>query len=354
MGVFIKGRRWYIDYYLPNGKRKREVVGPVDVIDRSVAEKALKARRGEIVQGKFNLKTENKPTFFDDLLNKYLEYAKDNHEAYDRDVGICKLFKSYFRNEEISKISSWYVEQYKSKRRKDNLKPSTINRELTVLKRIFNLGIIWNICLTNPVKNVEFFKIKPIKERVLSDNEFLKLYKAASDHLKPILHTAIETGMRKGEILNLKWDNIDFENNYIYVENSKNNESRSIPISTFLKITLQKLNKNKRSGEYLFCYHEGKPIEHIYRSFNTALTISGIKKCRFHDLRHTFATRMVTSGGDIVTAKEILGHKSIIMTQRYSHPSPEHKKKAVNMISIDTSLDTKEISNQIDEIDNAI
>lgn len=173
---------------------------------------------------------------------------------------------------------------------------------------------------------------------------------AGSDHLKPILIVAISTGMRKGEILQLKWSDIDFAEDYIVVRDSKNYESRVIPMNNNLKQELIKLREDNGDGKYLFSYHDGKPIEYVYRSFGTALKRSGIKKCTFHSLRHTFATRAVMAGVDIVTVQELLGHKTIAMTKRYSHPTPEHKKKAVNLISVDTSLDTSHKYNEESQV----
>lgn len=159
MGVYLKGNRWYIDYYLPYGRRKREVVGPAYKITRTVAEKALKARVGEIVQWKFNLEKTKKPIQFDKLLERYLEYAKDNHRSYQRDITISKVLLKFFGSMQLSNITSWHVEKFKSQRKEQGLSLSSINRELTVLKRVFNLGIEWKLTNHNPVKGVKFFKI---------------------------------------------------------------------------------------------------------------------------------------------------------------------------------------------------
>lgn len=145
--------------------------------------------------------------------------------------------------------------------------------------------------------------------------------------------------MRRGEVLNLRWEDIDLKNGVIFVRDSKSYESRAIPMSESLIESLKELKKTS-TNEYLFCNMDGTPIESVNRSFHTARRRSGIAYCTFHCLRHTFATRAVMAGVDIVTVQELLGHKTIAMTKRYSHPTPEHKKKAVELISIDTSLDT--------------
>lgn len=340
-----------IDYYLANGKRKRESVGHVNVIDRTTAEKALKIRRAEVVQGKFNIPGKTKSVFFFELVEDYLKYAKDNHKAPERSEVACKEFRKSFRNEDVNDINPWNIEQYKSKRKNIGLKPSTINRELSILKRIFSLGVIWNKVKKNPVVGVNFFTIPPKRPIVVEEKEFLKLYNAAPEHLKPILYVAYDTGMRKGEILKLKWDDLDLVNKFIVVRDSKNSESRKIPISNKLINMLLTLKENNK-GEYLFCYNDNKPIKDIKRSFNTALRNSGIQKCTFHDLRHSFASRATMAGIDPFTVQELMGHKSVEMTKRYSHPTPKHKKEAINLIAIDTTLDTSVDSENINSNKN--
>jgi hypothetical protein len=119
MGVYVKGNRWFIDYYLPDGRRKREVVGHVDKVTRSLAEKALKARAGEIVQGKFNLERAKKTVLLDRLLEDYLKYAKDNHRSYKRDISISKVLLKFFSKMSLANITSWHVEKFKSQRKEE-------------------------------------------------------------------------------------------------------------------------------------------------------------------------------------------------------------------------------------------
>jgi integrase len=154
------------------------------------------------------------------------------------------------------------------------------------------------------------------------------------------------TGMRRSEIVKLRWEDVSLKDGYIQVVETKNNDSRVIPISGILLETLKDLKKKSKS-EYVFTTHEGKPytyVDSLKRAWYATLRRSGIAKCRFHDLRHPFATRLVMAGVDIVTVQELLGHKDIKMTKRYSHPTPEHKKQAIeciNLVGMDTYLDTK-------------
>lgn len=224
------------------------------------------------------------------------------------------------------------MEQFKVQRKNEGLALSSINRELTVLKRMFNLAIEWGLTSTNPVKGVKFFKVNNEPMQILTEEEFIRLYDNSADHLKPILLCAISTGMRKGEILNLKWEDVNFHNDTITVRDSKNFDFRIIQINETLKGLLKQLHETS-SNAFVFNY-KGQPVKEVTRSFKTALKKSGVPKCRFHDLRHTFATRLVMNGVDLVTVQELMGHKSILMTKRYSHPTPEHKKRAVELISM--------------------
>jgi len=285
---------------------------------------------------------------FDQFVKRYLEYSKGNKRSWTRDVTSSIALLRFFSGKSLNQITSWAVEGYKSKRQKEIThyrKPpskATINRELACLKHMFTKATDWGVVTSNPVKKVKLFPEKPGKLRILSNEEFSKLYSASYETLKPILMMAVNTGMRRGEILELKWDDVNMKQGFINVRDSKNSESRDIPINDVLMETLESV-KNTTNAIYVL-ERNGDPIKSFKKGFYSALRRSGIKKCRFHDLRHTFATRLIMAGVDIVTVQELLGHKDIRMTKRYSHPTPEHKKQAVetlNFSTMDTYLDTK-------------
>lgn len=354
MGVYKKDNRWYIDYYLPDGIRKREVVSikgkAPERITREDAKKALSIRRAEIAQGKFELAGTTKPLAFDKLINRYLEWAKDNHRAPERDADAAKHFKAYLGGKPLISITPWLIEKYKSHRKALGRKPDTINRELGILRRMFNLAIQWKIATINPLKGVTFLQTQRYIPRVLREWEFQKLYHAASPHFKPILLCAYTTGMRRREICRLKWEDVDLEKGYIFVKETKNNESRALPIDATLKDHLTKL-RERNTCEHVFTTDNGKPYISkgaFKRAWATALKRSGIAKCRFHDLRHTFCSDLIVGEKeDIATVMELTGHKDIRMLKRYSHTREEAKKAAIaklgkrlNRLSMDTSMDT--------------
>ena len=227
------------------------------------------------------------------------------------------------------------IEKYKLTRKEEKAEPATINRELGCLRHMFNMAIKWKKAQVNPVREVKFLKEPKEKDRILSEEEEARLLEAVrtghkAKHLEPIIATALHTGMRKGEILNLKWSNVDFRNGLIIVEGTKNGEIRKIPMNKKLTQTLEGAKKVSK-GDYVFS-ENGKPYRDVKTGWWTALENAGIENFTFHGLRHTFGSRLGMAGIDIRTIQELMGHKDIKMTMRYSHPTPEHKKRAVEVL----------------------
>ena len=327
MGIYKKGKNWYIDYYLPNGKRKREKVGP----SKKLAELVLSKRKVEIAEDKFlEIKKEEKIPFAK-MAGEYLEvYSKPNKRSFWRDAISVNHLKSFFGNKNIQEITPLDVERYKQKRL-GKVSPSTVNREITCPKHIFNKAKEWEKIRENPIASVKLFRVDEKRIRYLEKEEIARLIEVCPDYLNSIIIVALNTGMRKSEILNLKWSDVDFKNRIIYVVQSKNNQAREIPMNQMTFRTLLKVRKNAKSP-YVFCKKNGSPYRDIREGFTNALKKAGIKNFRFHDLRHTFASHLVMAGVDLKTVQELLGHKTFEMTLRYSHLSPDHKRRAIEVL----------------------
>jgi integrase len=357
MGVYVKGNRWYIDYYV-NGKRKREVVNitgkdPATITLRD-AEKAFSIRKAEIAQGKFDITKTEKPVKFEKLIEAYLEWANENHKSPERDHSACKNLLTHFSGKNIYSLSLWEVEKYKSHRRKQGRKQETINKELGIMRRMFNLALQGVLSIKvgkNPVQGIKLLKVPKTKPRTYKPLEFQKLYESASSHFKPIVLCAYLTGMRRSEIARLRWQDIDFEDKTIYVAETKNDEPRTIPMSESLFDSLLEM-KNDAIGEYVFTTPDGNPYTSLSawkRAWSTALRNSGIEKGRFHDFRHTFISNLIVNEKeDFATVMALSGHKDISMLKRYSHTQEEAKRvaiqklgKHVKITTMDTYLDTK-------------
>ncbi len=147
-------------------------------------------------------------------------------------------------------------------------------------------------------------------------------------------YCTMNTGMRKTEILTLTWDNVDLKHGFILLNITKNDERREIPINKTLRESLLGLNRRLDVPYLFFDVLSGKRYLDVKRSFNTACRRAKIKDFRFNDLRHTFASHLVMAGVDIMTVKDLLGHKSLNMTLRYAHLAPAHKVKALEMLDL--------------------
>jgi integrase len=166
----------------------------------------------------------------------------------------------------LSEINPFLIERYKLTRKEEGAEPATINRELGCLRHMFNMAIKWGKALGNPVREVKFLKEPKETYRILTEEEEVRLLETVrlttkSRHLEPIIIVALNTGMRKGEILNLKWSNVDFKNRVIIVEGTKNGEIRKVPMNEKLTVTLESAKKVS-SGEYGFS-DNGKPYGDI-------------------------------------------------------------------------------------------
>ncbi len=334
MGLYQKKGNWYIDYYV-HGRRKREVVGS----SKALAENVLRKRKVEIAENKFLDIKKDQKVKFEHFADTYFQlHARVNQRplVIKRTAGLLKHLCTCFAGKSLAEITPQSIEQYKSERIRA-VAPATVNKELACLKCMFNKAISWGKFNDNPVRKVKLLKEDNKRIRYLEREEIRRLIDSCALHLRPIVIVAVFTGMRKSEILGLKWQNIDIERGIVYLLETKNGERREVIINDTVKRTLIAVPKNPASP-YVFCEEDGRPYANVRKSFDTALKKCGIINFHFHDLRHTFASQLVMSGVDLKTVQELLGHKSIEMTMRYSHLSPSHKKRAVEIL--DRQMDT--------------
>ncbi len=239
-----------------------------------------------------------------------------------------------FGNLPLKSFTTRLVEEWQSERLKKN-KPATVNRHLEVLKHAFRKAYEWEMVHEDIFRKVARVRLVPANNcrlRYLSKEEGQCLTEACDPHLKPIVQIALNTGMRKGEILGLEWEkHIDLRHGFILLDVTKNGERREIPMNTAVKEVLRSLVR-RIDSPYVFVDAEGRRFQNVQRSFVSACRRSGIKDFRFHDIRHTFASQLVMEGIDITTVKELLGHKTLTMTLRYAHLAPSHKVKAVEVL----------------------
>jgi integrase len=349
MGKYLRGKVWYIDYH-GNGRRVREKVGP----SAKLADIVLQKRKVQIAEGRLLDKKKDYKVKFEEFADEYLEvHCKSNNKTWSTSdqLNLAGL-KKYFAGRYLHEISPEDIERYRTERIKKVTK-STVNRILNCLSSMYNRAIEWGKAEYNPMSKVKLYKVPQKRIRYLEREEIDKLLSVIDQltltnnhnqysHLKPIVIVALHTGMRKSEILGLKWHDIDIKRNIIHLHDTKNGEKREVSMNETVQKTIIGVLKNPES-QYVFCNSKNKPYGNVRRSFNTACEKAEIVDFRFHDLRHTFASQSVMSGVDLNTVRELLGHKSLQMTLRYSHLSPDHKKRAVDVL--DHWLVTKSVTN---------
>jgi integrase len=325
LGIYQRGKIWWIDYYY-KGRRLREPVSA----SRQEATAALKARSGDIVKGRFELKREAKDCRFEEFAVVYAKHLKATRRGWRKELSKLKVLVRHFGSRMLGDVTTYDVECFKAERKK-TMAGATVNRDLALLKTMYNKAAQWKFFRgENPVRGVGFFAEQQ-KERILSDEEARRLVESSTKSLKPVVIVALNTGMRMSEILGLRWENVDFTRRFIFVERSKNGRSRKVPMNSEVLKTLAGLQRN--GNEFVFPKERSSgPLRSVRTAFLNALRKAKIANVRFHDLRHTFATNLVMNGVDLVTVKEILGHSEIAMTVRYSHPSDSRKMDAVERL----------------------
>ncbi len=326
--------RWYLDYRDAKGKRVLRVAA--HAISREEAALELKAAVLVEHERACGISGSTQRIKFSELSQMYLNsYAKMNKRSWrDDQYRLDASMVPYFGKLELQDITPLDIEKYRARRLEEKVSRSTVNRETTILKKMFNLAIDWNLAEQNPVLKVKLFSEKDtMKERILTDEEEVRLIAECPAYLKPIVITALNTGMRRGEILNLEWVQVNLDSRTIRVRHTKSGKDRQIPINETLFSALSWLRSHDRIVTWVFPNPTtGKPFTEVKKSFKGACRRAGIADLRFHDLRHTVATRLDIAGVDIITLRDLLGHSSVRVTQRYTHPGQSQKVKAVGLL----------------------
>jgi len=341
--------KYYIEFYYMSRKMCRKV-GP----SKTQAKTAYQKIETDLAENKFlDIKREQKIKF-EEFADEYLEnHSKVNNKSWvSHDLRNINALKKHFSGRYLHEITVKSVEEFKSRRMKD-VTPATVNRHLACLKSIFNKAIAWhNYSNVNPVTKVKLFKENNQRTRYLEQEEIDRLLSNCHEYFKELIIIALNTGMRKGELMNMKWRDVNLNQKIIYLYETKNNERREIPINRHVEDALIRVRKSPTS-QHVFNKEIAITYRNIDKMFFTALKKSGINNFRFHDLRHTFASHLVMKGVDLNTVRELLGHKSIKMTLRYAHLSPSHKMRAVEVlhdtiVTINSPKENSDIETEIE------
>jgi excisionase family DNA binding protein len=331
-----KEERYSIQYQV-NGQRVRKVLKGIR--SRAEAVKVLFTEVADSQRGQYYFQQKN--IAFDEMADLYLEkYAKVKKRSWKRsDWVFLRRLKPYFKSTLLTKVTVLMIEEYVAGRKEDGLKNSSVNREISCLRKIFSLAVDWGFLKESPMRRVKNLSEKgSMRERILAEEEEKRLLAEAAPHLKPMIMVGIYTGFRRGVIFNLKWQNVDFEKQEIRITYSKTGTGRTVPMHPIVFNLLYALKSQNGQSEYVFTNPDtSKPYTDISRAFNKACERAGIENLKFHDLRHTFGSRLIKNGANINLVKELMGHASIITTQRYLHSQEDEKRKAIEALTGNSS-----------------
>jgi len=371
--VFLRGSAW-VGEYRDLGIIKRKALGNKKIITKTMAREMLKKIEQKVKLGQYDMLDATIPTlkeFSEDYL-KYIRYIKRNRSWKDTIYHLRSL-KSTLGDKKLSEITSGNIDDYKLTRLL-KVKPASVNRELACLSHLFNYAKREKrFFAENPVSISKLLPENNQVERILTLEEETKLLILCNPYLKPIIVTALQTGLRKNEILTLKWSNVDLDNNVITLDhtNTKNKKTRRVPINSVLRkllleqkskyrgydniTNIQKYKKDKEEKQnYVFLSAAEKPYKRhdsIKGAFERSCKKAGINGLRFHDLRHTVATRMIEAGASIVAVSRILGHADLKTTMRYAHPE-NSLKEAIELLTNKFSQPVTDKTTDIGGTDN--
>jgi integrase len=344
-GLYFQGGKWYsrIQY---QGQRYKKCWGPVT---KQVAAVKHGRFRGKVWSGDYQRELEEKRRQAERVTlaqfkEEYLRYYKDQwrEKSYKRVKVALKPLCEALGSRWLNDIKALDLARYKRDRKTQGVSVATINRELNTLSNVYRIAIRYDRCRENPLNGVKRYKEDNEAIWVLTDDEEDRLLDACGrteermPYLQNLVTVALYSGMRLGEIFDMRKEHVDFKNEVVIVPNSKTHTSRKIPKSAM----------DKSGGPWVFSNFKGEKIRYLKRGFWDAVAEAGLMRkigdkairFRFHDLRHTFGSRLGANGTDLKSIMEIMGHVTPKVALRYQHPTHDHKKAAV--LALDRKRET--------------
>jgi integrase len=359
-----------ISYYIEFQRGRRMAIGPASRITASLARDRAKAILAEAFRGNDPIAAKrraNAQTLGAFIENVYAPWAKANIRTADATVARLKAIFADFLKVKLGGLTPWQIEKWRAERVKAGIKRSTINRNLADLKSSLTKAVGWGLLASNPISSVKLHKLDPnAAVRFLSDDEESCLRQALEkreatmkaerkryndwcaarrypsypdlekaefvDYLRPMVLLSLNTGLRQGEVFGLQWVDVNFQQASITLPGSrtKSGKTRHVPLNQEACEVLTAWRRRTEQGEGLvFPNPEGDRFNNVRKSWLGVLAQARIKNFRWHDMRHSFASRLAMAGVDLNTIRDLLGHSDYKMTLRYAHLAPAHKAAAV-------------------------
>ena len=361
--IYKRGKNWYLNIRV-KGRRIRKKIGS----SKKIAELALKDAEVKVARDQFGFSKDD--IAIDTFFERFLDYSRVNHQPrttsrYRAVINHFQAFLMAYPNVTfLSEVTTEVIDRYKVYRKDAWVNPNgqpvesdndvnghtrkgarahTINFEVGVLRTAFYQAVKWGHLQENPTKGVKKLKVNDSKPpRFLTEEEYKKLLEACPADLYPIYFTFLNTGMRKAELENLEWTDVDFKRRKIRIRRKEDwqpkSGEREIPVSDSLHdllVTLKQKNDKTLKSSYVFCHTDGGKLKTKVREklIQIARKAEIEDLTRVHTLRHTFASHLVMKGVDLPTVMKLMGHSDIQTTMIYAHLAPDHLAGAVNKLS---------------------
>jgi integrase len=360
-------------YYVEYARGKRMALGRADAVTPAQARESAKAILAQVYAGHDpaeKKKADKQHTLRSFIEEEYAPWAETNVRSFKNTMLRLNVDFADFMARKLGDITIADVEKWRTAKQKAGLKASTINRSSDDLKSLLGKAEAWLKGFDNPLTKLKRLKLDGSKKtRFLSPDEEARLRAALdareeearkgrdtanewrsvrvypllpdlravafTDHLKPMVLLSIGTGMRQGEVFGLTWDEVDLKGRVVTVagEKAKSGQSRYIPMHDEVHAVLTDWRKQTVGDGLVFPSDSGERFNNVRKAWETVLAAADIADFRWHDMRHTFASKLALRGVDLNTIRELLGHADLTMTLRYSHLTPEHKMNAVALLN---------------------
>lgn len=326
-GLFERDGAWWIRYADEHGREHREKVGP-----KGAAKDLYTRRRAAVKEKRFNADIiRRRERLVRELVDEIVKERRNRAGA--RNIGrYGELLNDALGDRTLRQVTARDVDRYRAARQDQGVSEQTIYHELSLLRTVFRVAVEERLADKNPVRGLKAPKAHRV--RYLTDEEETALLAAMKPKWRHHVLIAINTGMRLGEQFSLKRKQIDWQARVVKLPKTKSGWPRTVPLNDAAVAALKALPRSLRS-EYVFVNRFGKRLNlHNFhmRIFRPAVAASKLKDFRWHDLRHTFASRLVQEGADLRVVADLLGHRSLQMVMRYAHLAPGAASLAVSLL----------------------
>jgi integrase len=326
-GVFQRTDRkgWWVSYVDSTGKRKKEKVVAHTRTQALEALNGIKTR--EQKDRILGVKTISEITTAD-LLARFKRYQKTRLKptTFERLGGVLDTLNSHFPKR-LKDINRQQIAAFISER-SETVKAGTIQKEMTTLKHALRLAVEWELLHANPAEGAKLPKVAEGRTRYLSPTELKAVIEAAPEWMKAPIALAAFTGMRRGELLSLRWQDVDLTGKRLYLHETKNGSLRVLPLNGLAIRVLESLPSG-RPSDLVLAGVDGMRLSVYTRRLFSSLKI---EDASFHSLRHTAASWLIMGGVDLYAVGQVLGHRTPRMTTRYAHLSPTYMAGAVSKL----------------------